>query len=136
MGVDGSNFATRFRVLGQDRDGTRPVAYRYSQARLDQWYPLVDRNLNDSTTTEAASLGDKADAQLALTSTVNTGFSLTLNGAVQPVFGSYNIGDWVTLRLKRGGRQLPDKSVRFTGWSVDVHDSDAFETVTPTLGYQ
>lgn len=136
MGVDGSNFASRFRVLGQDREGTRPTESRYSQERLGQGYPLVDRNLSDSSSNEPGTLGDKADAQLTLSSTVNTGFALTLNGDGQPMFGTYNLGDWVTLRLKRGGRLLPDKTVRFTGWSVDVDDTGEFETITPQLGYQ
>lgn len=131
MGSDGSTFATRVRVLGQERDGTRPNASRTNTALLAAGYPLIDRNFTTTDTTEASTLGDKADARLAQASIMNTGYALTLKGDATPVFGTYNLGDHVILRMRRGGVQLSDVTVRITGWSVDI--TDDMETITPQL---
>ena len=55
------------------------------------------------------------------------------SGHRSAVFGSWEIGDFVLLRVKRGGKKLPVQRLRITGWSIKVDDTGLSETITPTL---
>ena len=116
-GVDGGPTATFVETLGDEVSGSRKIGSATDTAAFDDGYPLLEEVASASNVSEQNTLDDLASGRL--TRPV-TSYSLTLDGRMQPVFGSYALGDRVLLTAKRGGAQQPSISLRVTGWSVDL----------------
>jgi hypothetical protein len=129
-GFDANTMVTRAHVVGQRQDNTTPIGTATYAALWAQGYPLVDKVVSEGSVQSQSVLDGKAIGSLCATTSA---WSLTLDGTRRPSFGSYGLGDWVTLRVQQMGASRIDNSVRITGWSVKVDDSGASETVTPTL---
>lgn len=131
LGADGEAMVTRAHVVGQDREGVRPIGVATDQSLLDQGYPLLESVWSESSVQEQQTLDAKAAARRSGRSEA---VSLVLNGDLPPVFTTYALGDHCALRVRRhDGVRLPDRVIRFTGWSVEVPDSGVGEKVTPAV---
>lgn len=130
FGFDATTMVTRAHVVGQKQDTGTPIGSATYPALWAQGFPLVDKVLSEGSVQDQSVLDKKATGMLQ---GVKSAWSIVLNGNEQPRFGTYGIGDWVTLRVQQMGARRIDKAVRITGWSVKVDDSGTYETVTPTL---
>ena len=129
-GVDGTTLVNRADVTGQEKEGVKPIGTATLQYVIDDGFPLWEGTWSESSVQDVAVLNQKADGQL---DTGTESWSITLDGNRKPGFGSYGLGDYAWLRVKRQGVRIPDVTVRITGWSVSVDDSGVAETVTPTV---
>ena len=129
-GADGTAIVTRADVTGQEKEGSKPIGTATYQELHDQGFPLWEGTWSESSVQDVTLLGQKAQGRLH---GAQGAWSITLDGNRRPLLGSYDLGDYAWLRLKRGGRRLADTLVRITGWSVAVDDSGVSEIVTPTV---
>jgi hypothetical protein len=132
-GAEGRDFATRVRVIGKERDKTRPTGVAINRALLDLGYPLWDRNVTSGAMTESTRLNTAASVALHRQSRIASGFQIVVNPDAEPRWGTYRIGDHVILRVRRGDVLMPDQVQRITGWTVDVDNTGEAETITPQL---
>ena len=129
-GVDGETLVNRADVLGQEREGAKPIGTSTWLDTINDGLPLREGVWSEGSVSEQATLDAKAWGHI---NGHQTGWSLTVSGQRSPVFGSWEIGDFVLLRVKRGGKKLPVQRLRITGWSIKVDDTGLSETITPTL---
>jgi hypothetical protein len=129
-GVDGETLINRADVLGQEREGSKPIGSATWVDTINDGLPLREGVWSESSVSEQATLDQKAWWRIA---GHTEAWSLTLSGQRSPVFGSWEIGDFVLLRVKRLGVKLPIQRLRITGWSIKVDDTGLSETITPTL---
>jgi hypothetical protein len=127
-GFDATTIVTYGHVVGQKQDTTQPVGTSVYGDLLTQGYPAVEKVLSESSVQSVSVLNAKAEGLLHAT---DDAWSLTLGGNKDPKWGTYGLGDWVTLRVRKGVRV--DRQMRITGWSVKVDDSGRSETVSPTV---
>jgi hypothetical protein len=127
-GFDAGSIVTYSHVIGQKQDTTQPIGTAVFDELLDQGYPAVDRVASESSVQSQSVLTAKAGGMLHAT---DDAWSLTLDGNKNPRRGTYGLGDWVTLRIRKGVRV--DRQMRITGWSVKVADDGRSEVVSPTL---
>lgn len=130
-GADGDAIVGRAHVVGQDREGTRPVGTYTDTWLLNQGYPLLESVWTESSVQQQATLDAKAAAHRYGAS---ESLTLTLNGNLPPTFTTYELGDHVLFRATRpDGKKLSDETLRVTGWTVKIPDTGVGETVTPTV---
>jgi len=129
-GADGDTLVTRADVLGQDQGGTKPIGTATWTDALNEGLPLYEDVTSESSVSQQNTLDVKAARRLA---GHTEGWSITVSGQRSPVFGSWEIGDFVFMRVKRLGKKQPISAVRVTGWSIKVDDSGLSETITPTI---
>lgn len=130
FGFDAGTLVTRAHVVGQKQDTGTPIGGATSPALWAQGFPLVEKTVSEGSVQSQSVLDAKAAGMLT---GVRSAWSIVLDGGRRPSFGTYGLGDWVTLRVQQAGARRIDTPVRITGWSVKVDDSGTFETVTPTL---
>jgi hypothetical protein len=128
-GSDGTAMTTRGHVIGQKQDTDLPVGMSTYDELLAQGYPLLDRVVSESSVQSPDVLSAKAAGLLWA---ADDAWSVSLDGGGNPSWGTYQLGDWVVLRVRQG-RTPRRRSMRITGWSVEVDDSGRSEKVKPTL---
>ena len=130
---DALDLTTRVDVTGKEVAAVVPVGSAVDAAAHLSGRPLLESVWSEQVE-PVTELNDKAARRLVELGKVRAGWSVTLNGNQRPVFGSYSIGDHLTLRVRRAGTTVAvDHQVRVTGWSVKVDDSGNSEQVVPTL---
>jgi hypothetical protein len=133
-GWDATNYANRVDVIGGNVGARTMLGASASMPQLLEGYPLRVATLSAGSITDQATLNRRAGAELALRSVIQDGYTLVLDGAKDPILGTYGVGDHVTIRIRRGGSStLDERVVRITALTIKVGDRREAETVTPVL---
>lgn len=136
-----------------DEDGTAQSTYLYVQGvgegdsmirsivsapdMLDAGYPRLDGSIALKDATDQTTANDRARAESAATKVAVTVPKITVRGNVEPVLGSYVVGDDIRIAIEPGNPRFPaglDTVQRITQISVQPQDSNTAETVTLSLG--
>jgi hypothetical protein len=132
--------ATRFFVVGSDGDLGADASQPYSVASavdlLDAGWPLLDADESKNDVAEEDELYDHAYRYLNEFRPPVSDFTVTVNGSLAPVVGSYSPGDWcsliiddpfVQMRLASALEPRDEIIVRkIDGYSVSVPDNPSF----------
>lgn len=130
--ADGAPFKTRVDVIGGMLGDNPYIGTARAYDLMDAGYPYRSEMRTESSITEQATLDAKAAGRLAQIRKMPAGYSIELDGTKEPTFGTYNLGDTVLLRIRRGG-VLTEQKMRLTGWSVKPDSTGVGEKVTPVL---
>lgn len=136
-----------------DEDGTAQSTYVYVQGvgegdsmirsivsapdMLDAGYPRLDGSIALKDATDQTTANDRARAESAATKVAVTVPQIVVRGNVEPVLGSYIVGDDIRIAIEPGNPRFPaglDTVQRITQISVQPQDSNTAETVTLSLG--
>lgn len=128
-GSDGTTIVTSAHVIGQKQDTAVSVGTAVYGDLHRAGFPLIEAVSSESGVQDKSVLNAKAAGMLWA---ADDAWSLTLAGDGHPAWGSYSIGDWVVLRV-RHGMTPKRRSMRITGWTINVDDSGWSETISPTL---
>lgn len=132
---DGTGMVVLADVLGRDKNNNRPIGRAAAVRPLQLGMPLLTQAWSETNVSDVPTLTSKAAGRVAGLSVPNVGWSIELDGRRRPEFGSYDVGDYVTLRVRQGRTRLPDMRVRILGYKVNVSNDGTSETVTPVLGW-
>ena len=149
------NSATRFFMVGNSYDTDAEASDPYAAATATDLlnpinsgftaWPLLDDDDSDSSLADNESLYAYADRYLQENRPPNAEFTVTVNGSIQPIVGTYQPGDWcsliindnfVAMRLATQDLEPRDDVLirRINSYSVSVPDSVTFpEAVTLNL---
>ena len=149
------NSATRFFMVGNSYDTDEEASDPYAAATATDLlnpinsgfsaWPLLDDDDNDSSIADNDSLFAYADRYLKENRPPNAEFTVTVNGSIQPIVGTYQPGDWCSLiindnfvAMRLATEDLEPRSDvlirRINSYSVSVPDSVTFpEAVTLNL---
>lgn len=148
------NSATRFFMVGSleggGSDPSQPYAVAsakellYPNTRGQRAWPILDDDANDSTIYDETTLYSYAERYLKENRPPEGQISVTVNGSVEPIVGTYLPGDWCSLVINDSFFQLrlssdlePRSDVlvrKIESYSVSVPDSVTFpEKVTLNL---
>lgn len=149
------NSATRFFMVGNIGDTDANASDPYAAATATDLlnpinsgftaWPLLDDDDNDSSIFDNDSLFAYADRYLKENRPPNAEFTVTVNGSIDPVVGTYQPGDWCSLiindnfvAMRLATEDLEPRSDvlirRVNSYSVSVPDSVTFpEAVTLNL---
>jgi hypothetical protein len=133
LGTDGTDMVTRAVVAGGDVGGLQRYGTTINTTLQSQGVPYMAAVRSETSITSQADLDSKAYTLMRTGGITQEGFSVELDGAAEPTFGSYALGDRVLLRLDRGGAKPLERAVRVVGWTVKPNDGGFGERVTPVL---
>lgn len=141
--TDGTRYANVVQATGA---GDGPATLRATSFDLSQvtplsdggpGYPFIEENLPERDVLVAATLQAKSDAAVRAHARPVVVPSVTVRADVDPVFGSYGMGDSCRFIVPAGvSPRFPDgfdATRRIVGWTVTVDDNGA-ETVDLLLG--
>lgn len=128
-GSDGTKIVTRGHILGQKQGDETPIGTAVYADLHAAGFPLMDRVATESSVQSQDVLNGKA---AGLLHAADDAWSLSLDGAGNPGWGTYSLGDWCVLRVRQG-RTPRRRSMRITAWSIAVEDSGRSEKITPTV---
>lgn len=136
-----------------EEDGTAQSTYLYVQGvgegdsmirsivsapdQLDAGYPRLDGSIALKDATDQTTANDRARAESAATKVAVTVPQIVVRGNVEPVLGSYQVGDDIRIAIEPGNPRFPaglDTVQRITNISVQPQDSNSAEIVTLSLG--
>jgi hypothetical protein len=135
---DGTRGANRVHALGLGEGDDKHIAVASDTALIDAGYPLMEATVSRSDVSEEDTLVAHANAELTDRSRPVTLPNVTVRADLDPVFGSYIVGDDARLIAAPGDDpRWPgglDTTRRIVGWEVTVPDEGATENVKLTLG--
>lgn len=147
------NSATRFFMVGNIGDLGDDISQPYSVATASDLlnpdagnypWPILDEDESSDSIYEEQTLYDYAERYLLESRPPDGKFTITVNGSVEPVVGSYSPGDWCALIInddfikQRLSSDLEPRDTvllrKINSFSVSVPDSVTFpEAITLTL---
>jgi len=130
-----STGANQWWATGDGSDATTTAGVATDQNVLNSGWPLLEGVNNFSGVTDQSIISKLAQDELQNFPTLDTTYALTLAGNALPEFGSYGMGDFVTVNVQDPrfpfGAQF---NIRIIGWSIIPPDtSNGTEQVTPVL---
>lgn len=141
--TDGTRYANRVIVTGGGDGPSTISSVRNNVSQVTPLddsgpgYPLIEHVVSESQETVRDNLRDLAIKTLRMLSRPVVVPTVVVRGDVDPVFGSYAVGDTVRFICQRGTTpRFPDgldTRRRLVGWTVDVDDNGS-EEITLTLG--
>lgn len=126
--LDATEMSNEVIALGQGEGNAMVTATRDSNAYLQETYKLRQGVINHKSVSDVATLNSHADKELFEKEAQQLFVGVTIKGDLSPVFGTYAVGDYVNVKIKRG---LVDVFglYRIYGIEVDITDEDE-ETIT------
>lgn len=130
---DGSNLANKMYAVGTGSNEGKSIATATNSDKLTEGWPLLEDSVNYSDITDATLLSNLAVGQVAAVAYPPVTMRVVAPPYVDPVFGSYKLGDDVRVRIldARFPNQL-DAVYRIVGLSVTPGENGP-ERVTLTL---
>lgn len=131
---DGSIAANYLYAIGAGTNPGKLIATATDGSKIAAGWPLLEDQLNYSDISDATLLGNLASAQVAVVSYPPTTIKAVLPATIDPIFGSYEIGDDARVRIldDRFTSQL-DTVYRIVAFNVQAGESNQPELVTITL---
>jgi len=128
---DGSTAANYLYALGAGSNPGKLIATAYDGTKIAAGWPILEEQANYSDVSDPTLLGNLATAQVAIVSYPPTTIKITLPPTLDPIFGSYEVGDDARIRIldDRFTSQL-DTVYRITAFSVAAGESNSPELVT------
>jgi hypothetical protein len=131
---DGSIAANYLYTLGAGSNPGKLITTAYDGSKIAAGWPLLEDQANYSDVSDPTLLANLGAAQVAVISYPPTTIKITVPPTLDPVFGSYEVGDDARIRIldDRFTSQL-DTVYRIVGFSVQAGESNQPELVTITL---
>ena len=131
---DGSSAVNNLYALGAGSNPGRLISTAVDSTKITDGWPVLEDQANYSDVADATLLSNLATAQVAITSYPPTTVKITVPAIVDPIFGSYEVGDDARIRIldDRFTSQL-DTVYRIVAFSVQAGESNQPEIVTLTL---
>lgn len=131
---DGSTAANTIYALGAGSNPGKLTATAVDGTKIAAGFPLLEDQSNYSDVSDATLLTNLANGQVAVVSYPPTTIKITVPPFVDPIFGSYEVGDDARIRIldDRFPTQL-DAVYRIVAFNVTAGENNAPETVTVTL---
>ena len=131
---DGSIAANYLYTLGAGSNPGRLIATAYDGTKTAAGWPLLEEQANYSDVSDPTLLANLATAQVSIVSYPPTTIKITMPPSLDPIFGSYEVGDDARIRIldDRFPNQL-DTVYRIVAFSVQAGESNQPELVTISL---
>jgi hypothetical protein len=131
---DGSTAANYLYTLGAGSNPGRLIATAYDGTKIASGWPLLEEQANYSDVSDPTLLSNLATAQVSIVSYPPTTIKITMPPSLDPIFGSYEVGDDARIRIldDRFPNQL-DTVYRIVAFSVQAGESNQPELVTISL---
>lgn len=131
---DGSITANYLYALGAGSNPGKLISTAYDGSKTAAGWPLLEEQANYSDVSDATLLANLATAQVAIVSYPPTTIKITLPPTLDPIFGSYEVGDDARIRIldDRFTSQL-DTVYRIVGFAVTAGENNQPELVTISL---
>ena len=131
---DGSIAANYLYALGAGSNPGRLINTAYDGTKIAAGWPLLEEQANYGDVSDPTLLANLATAQVAVVSYPPTTIKITVPPTLDPIFGSYDVGDDARIRIldDRFTSQL-DAVYRIVGFGIQVGESNQPELVTITL---
>lgn len=131
---DGAIAANTIYALGAGSNPGKLISIGTDNDKLVNGWPLLEEQANYSDVTDSTLLGNLVNGQVAVVSYPPTTLKIALSPNVDPIFGSYEIGDDARIRIldDRFPTQL-DTIFRIVAYNVTVGENNNPEIVTITL---
>lgn len=128
--------------------------------QLSAGWPVLEASRSHKSVLKPSTLRDHANKALSKLNTPTSVFTVEIRGDLDPVFGTYNLGDWAKFRFRDyyfwewNDTMIPDgqsswgdpqyrksyyepvyeRMARITGISVSIDDASGVESISLTLG--
>jgi hypothetical protein len=131
---DGSTAANYLYTLGAGSNPGKLIATAYDGTKTAAGWPLLEEQANYSDVSDLTLLANLATAQVSIVSYPPTTIKITMPPSLDPIFGSYEVGDDARIRIldDRFPNQL-DTVYRIVAFSVQAGESNQPELVTISL---
>ena len=131
---DGITAANYLYALGAGSNPGKLIATASDSSKITTGWPVLEEQANYSDVADPTLLGNLATAQVAIVSYPPTTIKITLPPTLDPVFGSYEVGDDARIRIldDRFPTQL-DTVYRIVSFAVQAGENNQPELVTLTL---
>jgi hypothetical protein len=131
---DGSIAANYLYALGAGSNPGRLINTAFDGSKIAAGWPLLEEQANYGDVSDPTLLANLATAQVAVVSYPPTTIKITVPPTLDPIFGSYEVGDDARIRIldDRFTSQL-DAVYRIVGFGIQVGESNQPELVTITL---
>jgi len=131
---DGSIAANYLYTLGAGSNPGRLIATAYDGTKTASGWPLLEEQANYTDVADPTLLSNLATAQVSIVSYPPTTIKITMPPSLDPIFGSYEVGDDARIRIldDRFPNQL-DTVYRIVAFSVQAGESNQPELVTISL---
>lgn len=131
---DGSIAANYLYAIGAGSNPGRLLATAFDGSKIAAGWPLLEEQANYSDVADATLLNNLATAQVSIVSYPPTTIKITMPPTLDPIFGSYEVGDDARIRIldDRFISQL-DTVYRIVDFAVTAGESNTPELVTITL---
>jgi hypothetical protein len=131
---DGSIAANYLYAIGAGSNPGKLLTTAYDGSKIAAGWPLLEDQANYSDVSDPTLLANLAAGQVAVVSYPPTTIKITVPPSLDPIFGSYEVGDDARVRIldDRFTIQL-DTVYRIVGFQVQAGESNQPELVTITL---
>jgi len=131
---DGTIAANYLYTLGAGSNPGRLISVAYDGSKIASGWPLLEDQANYGDVSDPTLLANLGAAQVAVISYPPTTIKITVPPSLDPIFGSYEVGDSARVRIldDRFTSQL-DAVYRITGFAIQAGESNQPELVTITL---
>lgn len=131
---DGSIAANYLYAIGAGSNPGKLLTTAFDGSKIAAGWPLLEDQANYSDVSDPTLLANLASGQVAVVSYPPTTIKITVPPSLDPIFGSYEVGDDARVRIldDRFTSQL-DTVYRIVGFSVQAGENNQPELVTLTL---
>jgi len=131
---DGSITANYLYTLGAGSNPGKLISTAYDGTKIAAGWPLLEEQANYSDVSDPTLLANLATAQVSIVSYPPTTIKITMPPSLDPIFGSYEVGDDARIRIldDRFPNQL-DTVYRIVAFSVQAGENNQPELVTISL---
>jgi hypothetical protein len=131
---DGATAANYLYTLGAGSNPGRLIATAFDGTKTAAGWPLLEEQANYTDVADPTLLANLATAQVSIVSYPPTTIKITMPPSLDPIFGSYEVGDDARIRIldDRFPNQL-DTVYRIVAFSVQAGESNQPELVTISL---
>jgi len=131
---DGSIATNYLYGIGAGANPGKLLTTAYDGSKIASGWPLLEDQTNYSDVSDPTLLANLAAGQVAITSYPPTTIKITVPASLDPVLGSYEVGDDARIRIldDRFTTQL-DTVYRIVGFSVQAGENNQPELVTITV---
>jgi len=132
---DAENAANIVWSIGAGEGTEMVTAVAADDAQLNAGWPVIETSRSYKSVIRPSTLNGHADADLARMLAPSSLVEVTVRPDIEPLFGSYTLGDWARFRIEDIFLSPPvDYAARITEISNTVNDSTGLESIKLTLG--
>lgn len=122
-------------AIGSGEGTSQISAVALDDPEIAGGWPKIETSRSYKSVSQPSTLQSHADSDRDRLRIPISIFEVTVDSRVDPVFGSYSLGDWARFRMEDIFMSPPlDTHARITGIKVDIDNASGLENVSLTLG--